>query len=129
MADGVLVGVGAPHGLVLVDHELGGDLLLVDEVDGDLGLAVREGAELLVLALGQVARVLLAELALVAAGVVQLLDLVVGLRAAVPQRARLVVLAEHVLVVDVGPPPILLIVVEQTDFQVVRVCVTRGVHS
>ena len=50
----------------------------MDHLDLDLALSVGEGTELLVIAAGGLVGVCLAELSLVAAGVVDLLDLVVG---------------------------------------------------
>lgn len=63
------------------------------EFDRNLRPAVRKRAEVLVLAIWKVVWEFLAELAFVATRVVQLLDFVVGLRAAVAQQAELVVFA------------------------------------
>lgn len=89
----VLVRVWAPNSFVLVDHELGRDLLFVDEVNRDLGFAMGERAELLVLALAQIVRVFLAKFAFVAAWVIQLLNFIMSAGTAIAQRTDLVVFA------------------------------------
>lgn len=101
----------------------------MDELDGDLGPAVGEGAEILVFALGQIVRVFLAELAFITTRVVELLDFVMGLRTIVAQSAGLMAFAQHVLVVDVRPASVLGVVVVQAGLEVVRVYVMAYVHS
>lgn len=125
----LLAGVGAPDSLVLINHKVHSGLLLMDELDGDLGPAVGEGAEILVFALGQIVRVFLAELAFITTRVVELLDFVMGLRTIVAQSAGLMAFAQHVLVVDVRPASVLGVVVVQAGLEVVRVYVMAYVHS
>lgn len=123
MGGGVLEGVGAPDGLVVVDEVVGVGVALVDELDGDFLAGVGEGAEIAVLAGVDVAPVGLAELALVATGVVELLDLVVGLGA----EAALLVAGDVGVGIEVGPALVLVVVVVEADLALVGLWVGRRV--
>lgn len=68
--------VGTPYSLEGVHDVVQIFVLQIDDLDGDLLFIVRERTKVSVLARAQLVRVGLAELALVATGMVQLLDLV-----------------------------------------------------
>jgi hypothetical protein len=124
MQAGILLCEGAPNGLKLVVVEaLVPGLLLVEELDGQLLIGMREGTKLQILA-GLLLEDAAAVLALVALRVVQLLDLVVRVQAslvpAVPLARTLQVRIAHLREV---PTPVALPVVESAA----RVLVVAGV--
>lgn len=80
---------------------------------------MREGAEVAVLAGAGVLAVGLAELALVSTGVVELLDLVVGLVAVAVDSGA----GDVVIMLEVGPPPVLVVVEVQAHLSLMRVYV------
>jgi hypothetical protein len=95
----------------------------VDEFDGELFAGVGEGAEVAVVADSHVLGVGLAVLAPVAAGVVELLDLVVG---AVAGEVAVGLLAQHVAVlVGVAAPPVLVVVEVEAHLALVLLCVAQ----
>jgi hypothetical protein len=81
MRGGILEGVGTPDDLVVVDQVVRILIGLVDEVDRDLLLGMREGAEIPILTGHCISSVGLAELGFVATGMIELFDLIVGLPA------------------------------------------------
>lgn len=118
---GVLEREGTPDGLVVGDEVAGVVVVGVDEFNGELFAGVGEGAEVAVVAESHVFGVGLAVLAPVAAGVVELLDLVVG---AVAGEVAVGLLAQHVAVlVGVGAPPVLVVVVVEAHLALVLLCI------
>lgn len=71
----------------------------MDEVYCNLPIVVSKRAEFPVLAVNELIGVLLAEFALVAAGVVQLLNFIVSSIASISVRALPLIIAHHMLVV------------------------------
>lgn len=102
--------IGTPDRLVLLQVEIVVPIEQMDHFYLDLGLRVGECAELLVVALEVLVGVGLAELGLVPAGVVHLLDLVVRV---VAQLVGALGLAAHLVAVELelGAAPIGLVVV------------------
>lgn len=93
----------------------------MNQVNGDLCSAVRKRTELLVLAILEVAGILIAELAFVTTRMVELLYFVMSLRTAIAEMAQFVIIAEDMFVVDVRSASVLWVMVVQTGFKVVGI--------
>ena len=117
----LLHGVGAPDSLEVVDEVVRVFVVGVDELHGQLLPSVGKTTEIPIVAKGGVFGEGLAVLALVAAGVIQLFDLVVTLLAL----AVVLVAGDVRVLVEVGPPPVLLVVVEEAHLALVLLCLGR----
>lgn len=112
--------IGAPYCLVFLQEEVVVPIQQMDHFYFDFGLRVGEGAKLFVIAPDVLVGVGFAELGLVAAGVVNLLDLVVGKVALLVVTAGLG--AELVAIAaEIGPTPVGLVVVVDAGFALVEV--------
>ena len=114
----LLYGVGAPDSFEVVDEVLWVLVVGVDELHGQLLPSVGKTTEIPIVAKGGVFGEGLAVLALVATRVVQLLDLVVAFLAL----AVVLVTGDVRVLVEVGPPSVLLVVVVETNLALVLFC-------
>lgn len=113
--EGVLEGVRTPDDLVVVDQVVWILIGLINEVDGDLLLGVCKRTKISVFAGEGVCSIGLTKLGLVAAGMIELFDLIVGLAAvAIGLDA-----GDMRVGLKVGPAFILIIVIVETDLALV----------
>ena len=122
----MIVCIGAPNCLVMIDKE--GSCLghQMDQRDRNLVCSVGERAEVLVFAVLNVVRVLITEFALISAGVVKLLDFIMRVGAQIFSLTTVWLLAHNVLIGVTGSPPIqFVMVIVQAGLNIVGVWVTE----
>ena len=121
----LLLGEGTPYCFVVVDEVVGVVVGWIDEVYQDLFFCMGEWAEIPVVAEIGLLVVELAEFGLVAGWVVELFYFVVG-----PFAVAVGFIARDVAVVfEIGPPPVLLIMVVQAYLALMLIWVSSGLPT